>query len=230
MKKRVFYTELAYLLGILVLPLGVVLMERADFGISMVVAPAYLLYRIVHDIFGVAWFDFSWGEAVLQAVLLVVLIAVMRKFKLSYLFSFVTAVLYAFVLHWAEYVPAVSSEQIALRLVLYVVGMIISSIGVSFFFHTYIAPEVYELVVKEIAAKFGFLTHRVKTVYDCTSCAIAIILSIVFFGWWPLIGINWGTILCALINGWIIGRCSKLLEKYFTFQDRLSFRKFFTEH
>ena len=31
--KRIFYSELAYLLGILILALGTALMEKADFGI-----------------------------------------------------------------------------------------------------------------------------------------------------------------------------------------------------
>ena len=43
MKKRLFYTELAYLFGILAIALGTAFMERADFGMSMVVAPAYVL-------------------------------------------------------------------------------------------------------------------------------------------------------------------------------------------
>ena len=43
--KRRFSTELAYVLGIVSITWGVVLMEKADFGVSMVVAPAYLLYR-----------------------------------------------------------------------------------------------------------------------------------------------------------------------------------------
>lgn len=41
--KRTFSTELAYVFGIVFVALGVVLMEKADFGASMVVAPAYLL-------------------------------------------------------------------------------------------------------------------------------------------------------------------------------------------
>ena len=43
--KRTFSTELAYVFGIVFVARGVVLMEKADFGVSMVVAPAYLLYR-----------------------------------------------------------------------------------------------------------------------------------------------------------------------------------------
>ena len=42
--KRVFYCEVAYVLGLVVLAVGTALMEKADFGMSMVVAPAYLLY------------------------------------------------------------------------------------------------------------------------------------------------------------------------------------------
>ena len=42
--KRTFSTELAYVFGIVFVARGVVLMEKADFGVSMVVAPAYLLY------------------------------------------------------------------------------------------------------------------------------------------------------------------------------------------
>ena len=42
--KRTFSTELAYVFGIVFVAWGVVLMEKADFGVSLVVAPAYLLY------------------------------------------------------------------------------------------------------------------------------------------------------------------------------------------
>ena len=42
--KRTFYTEVAYILGIVVLAAGNALMEKANLGMSMVVAPAYLLH------------------------------------------------------------------------------------------------------------------------------------------------------------------------------------------
>ena len=42
--KKTFYSEYAYIFGILFLALGTALMEKADFGMSMVVAPAYILH------------------------------------------------------------------------------------------------------------------------------------------------------------------------------------------
>ena len=49
MKKRTFYTEAAYALGIVILAIGTAMMEKANFGMSMVVAPAYLLHLKLAD-------------------------------------------------------------------------------------------------------------------------------------------------------------------------------------
>ncbi len=94
--KRTFSTELAYVFGIVFVAWGVVLMEKADFGVSMVVAPAYLLYRWLSP----AWsfVTFGMAEYCLQAVLLLAMCLLLRRFRVSYLFSFVTAVVYGFVL------------------------------------------------------------------------------------------------------------------------------------
>lgn len=56
--KRTFSTELAYVFGIVFVALGVVLMEKADFGVSMVVAPAYLLYRWLSPVWS-NWCEFK---------------------------------------------------------------------------------------------------------------------------------------------------------------------------
>ena len=114
--KRKFSTELAYVFGIVLVALGVVLMEKADFGVSMVVAPAYLLYRWLSPMW--SFVTFGMAEYCLQAVLLV-------------------------------------------------------------------------------------------------------------FGLWHFEGVKWGTIVCALINGWIIGRFSAFYEKHWSFYDRFSWRRFF---
>ena len=47
MKKSIFHTELSYVFGMLILALGSAMMTYADFGLSMVVAPAYLLHLMV---------------------------------------------------------------------------------------------------------------------------------------------------------------------------------------
>ena len=226
MKQRVFYTEWCYLLGIICLAVGVALMEAADFGLSMVVAPAYLLHLKLQPVF--SFFSFGMAEYTLQAVLLVLMCLILRRFRVSYLFSFVTAVFYGFVLDGVIALAAfLPQETLQARFVLYILGMVICSAGVALVFHTYIPPEAYELFVKELSEKWNIPNHRFKTVYDLTSCAVAVLMSFLFFGFGHFEGVRLGTVACALINGWLIGLISKWMEKNFVFRDALSLRRFF---
>lgn len=226
MKKKTFYTEMAYALGIVILALGTALMEKANFGMSMVVAPAYLLHLKISET--LPFFTFGMAEYTLQAVILLLLGLMMRRFKLSYLFSFGTAVIYGLALDGVMMLTAgLPAEAMALRVAYYLLGMLLCSIGVSLLFHTYIAPEAYELFVKEVSAKVGMDIHRFKTLYDCVSCGIGVLLSFAFFGLWHFEGVKLGTILCALINGSIIGWCTRGFEARFVFEDGLKLRSMF---
>ena len=228
MKKRTFYTELAYVFGILSLVLGVVLMERANFGLSMVVAPAYVLHRFISTLPGMGWFSFGAAEYSLQLVLVLVLMAVVRKFRISYFFSFVTAVVYGFILDFVMWItPVVADENIGVRIVCFILGELFCTIGVSLVFHTYIPPEAYELFVSEVSKKFLLPSGRVKWIYDIISCITAVGVSFLFFGFGTFVGVSWGTVLCALINGVIIGALVKWEDTMFEFKDGLKWRKFF---
>ena len=225
-RKKVFFSETAYVLGIIALALGTALMERADFGLSMVVAPAYLLHLKISQYAPV--FSFGMAEYSLQAVLILILSLVLRKFKPMYLFSFVTAVLYGLTLDAAMMLVSILPQTgLTGRAVCYVAGMLFCSAGVSLIFHTYIPPEAYELFVKEISARLRVDINIVKTIYDCFSCLTAIILSFIFFGLWHFEGIKFGTVICAFINGFLIGKFSKLVESIFEFKDALNLRKRF---
>ena len=224
MKKM--YSEAAYLLGLLCLAAGTTLMERADYGISMVVAPAYLIYLKVSEY--ILWFTFGMAEYCFQALLIVVISLVVGRFKKKYLFSFVTAFIYGNILDlMMKLFSKVPGESTIFRVSIYVLGMLVCAVGVSLLFHTYIAPEAYELFVKEYSDKYRKNINKVKTVYDCISCLFAVILSFIFMGLWHFEGVKLGTILTSLVNGWLIGRCSRLLEKKFVFQDAFHWRSHF---
>lgn len=222
-KKKVFYTEAAYVLGILALASGTALMERADFGMSVVVAPAYLLHLKISQY--IPAFSFGMAEYSLQAVLLLALFLSLRKFKPTYLFSFATAVLYGLTLDAAMVLAGLLPlHGTAAEILYYFVGMLLCAFGISLLFHTYIPPEVYELIVKEISARTGKNINLVKTFYDCISCLAGIALSFSFFGLWHFEGVKWGTVICALVNGFIISKCSRALESLFDFQDAFQLR------
>lgn len=224
--KKVFSSELAYVVGILAMTLGTACMEKADFGMSMVVAPAYVIHLKLSQSF--PSYSFGVSEYLFQACLLVVLSLVLRKCKVSYLFSFVTALIYGTVLDLViKLVGLGNYEGMAWHIALFVMGMMFCALGVSFFFHTYMIPEAYELFVRELSASFHLSLSKVKTVYDCSSCLLGVILSFAFFGFGKFEGVNWGTVVCSLVNGWLIGRMGKALEAVFDFRDTFHWRAFF---
>ncbi len=224
--KRVFHTELAYIFGLLILTLGTALVESADFGVSMVVAPAYILHLKISEY--LPFFSFGMAEYTLQAFLIIAITVIMRRFRLSYLFSFVTAVLYGVILDlWIMVIGGLGELSMAMRIVNYCLGVPVSSLGVSLFFHTYISPEAYELFVAEVSSKTRINLHKFKTGYDLTSLIVSVILSFIFFGFGVFRGIHIGTVVCALVNGFIISRCTRLLEHFFVFEDGLKLRPLF---
>lgn len=226
MKKHPFYTEIAYALGLILLAIGTAMMEKADFGMSMVVAPAYLVHLKLSPI--LPWFSFGTAEYMLQLLLLTGLSLIRRRVKLAYLFSFITAFIYGLLLDGAMAIAgAIASNPMALRIAFYIVGLVLCSAGVSLLFNTYIAPEAYELFVKEMAPLMHLPVHRFKTVYDLCSCALAVVMSFAFFGPGVFEGVKLGTLICALVNGTLIGAFDRLWSRSFSFCDGLKLRPLF---
>lgn len=225
-KKKVFYTELSYVFGLVIMAFAAAFTEKADFGMSMVVAPAYILHLKVSEF--LPWFTFGIAEYFFQGLLVLATILIMRKFRLSYLLSFVTAVLYGTLLDFAmNVISGLPDDTFIIRVIWYILGTVFCALAVSLFFHTYLSPEAYELIVKEVASKFRVDINKVKTAYDCFSTVLGIVMSFAFFGFGVFEGVKLGTVICALVNGWLIGRISRLLEKKFEFKDALSLRSKF---
>lgn len=226
MKKRVFYTELSYVFGLVIMAFAAAFTEKADFGMSMVVAPAYILHLKLSQL--LPWFTFGVSEYVFQGMLVLITVIVMKRFKKSYLFSFITAVLYGTLLDMAMSIIAPLPETgFAIRILWYVIGTVCCSLAVSLFFHTYLSPEAYELIVKEVSSRFKWNINKVKTAYDCFSTLLGIIMSFAFFGFGVFEGVKLGTVICAFINGFLIGRFSKLLEQLFEFRNKFNIEKYF---
>lgn len=226
MKKITFPSELAYIIGLILTAFGNALLTRADFGLSMVVAPSYLIHLKVSQ--WLPFYSFGMSGYVFQGLLIILTAIIVRKFRLSYLFSFVTAFIFGNLLD-LMLIPAnmIPADSLFLRGLLMAAGLIIVPAGVSLLFYTYISPEAYELLVKEVSKKFGFETGRTKLVYDISSLLLATVLALVFFGISDLKGIGIGTVIAAVLNGILIGAYCKIYNKFISFKDIFKLRHLF---
>ena len=215
-KKKTLPSEVVYILGIALLSLAVAILTAADFGISMIVAPAYLLSLKL------GFVSFGQAEYIIQAGLFVLLCLALRKFRFVYFMSFVTCLIYGRALDlWRKlpcFDPAVTapgSMALSLRIVMFVLGVLLTAFSVALFFKTYLYPQVYDFFVKAVSLKYGIKLSRFKTCFDLICLSAGVVMTFCFFG--KLVGISWGTLVIALINGTLIGFFSEKLDEFFDF-------------
>lgn len=214
MKKLKISSEAVYVIAILLLSFAVAMISSTGFGVSMIVAPAYIISLKVD------FLTFGQAEYLVQGILFILFCLLNKRFKPIYLCSFLTGIVYgAFLDLWRKVIPhfnpditAVGSLPMVLKIVYFICGMLLTALSIALFFKTYIYPQVYDFFVKGISSKYSINTTRFKMCFDASFLAIAVILSLVLFK--RLNGIGIGTVIMTLFNGMLIGLFGKLIEKH----------------
>lgn len=213
-KKPVLKSEAVYLMAIIILSFAVAILSVADFGLSMIVSPAYLLSVKSGKL------TFGQAEYVLQAALFLIFIIVMRKFKVVYLSSFITCLIYGFALDMWRKIPCLNpsvaqsaSVAVWVRIVAFIGGIVLTSFSIALFYKTYFYPQVYDFFVKGVSAKYGIKTAKFKTAFDIGMLVISVAMSLILFK--GFVGVKWGTLVMAAVNGTLIGWFLKLIDKVF---------------
>ncbi|MBQ8431634.1 MAG: hypothetical protein IJX28_02010 [Clostridia bacterium] len=225
MKKIQKASELLWLMGIVIVALGVAICSKADLGVSMIAAPAFVISEALAPL----WSGFSVGvtEYLIQGLMLAVLCAVIRRFRWRYLLAFAVAVIYGYTLNlFLWLLNGISFDTIWLRWVMLLVGDGITAFGVACFFRTYMPLQVYELFVAELAERFHWNINKTKWTFDITLLVLSVLLAVTLFGDlgsfdWTAIGyssfhsIGLGTLVTTAINSPLIAMMSKLLHRWF---------------
>ncbi len=214
LKKIKVPSELVYIIAQLGLTLAVAIMAAADFGVSMIVAPAYIVSQKF------TFFTFGQWDYIIQGILFIAFCIAMKRFKFAYFVSFVTCVIYGTVLDmWRAVIPLLNpavttpgSMHIALRIAMFIIGELLTAFTVMLFFKTYIYPQVCDIFVKGICEKYGFNQTKCKRIYDACSLSVSVALTLILFG--AFVGIGWGTFVVTFINGILIGAFSKWYDKH----------------
>ena len=218
-------SELMWIFGTIFVALGVSICSKADLGVSMIAAPAFVLSEALSKV----WGGFSVGvvEYIFQGVLLLILCLVIRKFQWKYLLAFLVAVIYGYTLDLFLFIfKAISFNSVFLRYVMLLVGDICVSFGVACFFRTYLPLQVYELFVSESAKSFNANINKIKYLFDGVLLIISLTLAFTLFGdvktfdwstiWYSAFhAIGLGTIITTIINSPVIAFMGKIIDKIF---------------
>ena len=223
MKKLQKAAELLWLLGIVFVALGVAICSKANLGVSMIAAPAF----VIHEALAPFWPSLSVGvtEYIIQGLLLLILCLAVRRFNWRYLLAFAVAVLYGYVLDFFLWLlGGVSFDAVWLRFVMLLLGDTVTAFGVACFFRTYMPLQVYELFVAELADRFGFPLGKTKLGFDMSLLALSLLLAFTLFSdvksldfttvWYTSFhSIGLGTLITAAINSPLIACMGKLVDR-----------------
>lgn len=218
-------SELLWLMGIIFVAFGVSICSKADLGVSMIAAPAFVVSEAVIRL----WSGFSVGvtEYIIQGILLIILCIAVKKFDWRYLLAFAVAVIYGYILDLFLFIMSpVTFDALWLRWVMLIVGDIVTAFGVACFFRTFMPLQVYELFVAEISSVYKISISKTKAVFDFSLLIISIVLALLLFGdisefdftkiaYTSYHSLGLGTLVTTVINSPIIAFMGKIIDKTF---------------
>ena len=187
-----------YIAGLFILSIGVGISVASNLGVSPVSALPYVISKITGFELGMC----TTGVFVLY---LLIQIVIMRKeFKVISFVQIAVSFLFGFFVRIST--PLMSflnfTDNYAYRLLLCGVGIIVVGIGVFMYVSSDVIPLPTEGVMLAISKKTGIQFSTSKIIFDISSVAAAVILSLVFLR--RLEGVREGTVLAAVFVGFVV--------------------------
>lgn len=225
MKKVKNTSELLWLFGIIFVALGVSICSKADLGVSMIAAPAFVVFDAVNPLF--SFMSVGVLEYAIQGIILIILCFVIGKFNWKFLIAFAVAVFYGYTLNFFLWLlGGIEFNGVVIRWIMLIIGDLVTAFGVACFFRTYMPLQVYELFVSEVSHRFNVKIPTVKWCFDMALLVISILLAFLLYDDaktfdWSTIGyssfhsIGLGTLVTTLINSPFITFMGKIIDRFF---------------
>lgn len=217
-KKLQKMNEAAWLCGTLFCALGVALCTKANFGLSMIAAPAYIIHIFMENF--LPWYSQGTSEYIWQAALLIIMCIIVMRFRVKYLLTFACAVIFGLAVDGFLWLLGGGApfDIMWVRIVAFVLGETITAVAIACNFRTSLPLPVYELVVSEISKRYNVGINKVKQANDIIMLAVSLILAFALNRSFDGIGV--GTVVITLVNAPLIAAFGKLLDKLCDFAPR----------
>ena len=206
---------LIYVCGLFCIATGIAFSAKSGLGVSPVGSPANVLYQIGLDrglpesLFNLG----NWTIAVYCVYILMQIVMLGRKFKpvqfLQLLISFLFGYMVNLTTAMVSGLPAPTNY--GMQLLYLLVNIPLVALGVMLYLSPNLLPTPGEGVALAISEKFDVSVATGKTVFDCSMVVISAILSLVYFH--GLVGVREGTVLCALLTGFVMRQLQKLFQQ-----------------
>lgn len=229
MKKAIVYRAFFYVLGLLVMALGITLNTKSGLGVSPIISVSYSISDIWNFNFGNATFvlygTFIITEMVVHLLhhkkvaaleeypssrLKLVLLLDLLQFPLSLLFTRFMNLFAAVIPDFQTAYPDSFAGSFWGRLIVLLVAIVFTGIGAAMSLDMRLIPNPADGLVQAIADLGGRSLGFTKNCFDGFNILLTAVISLLFAG--HLIGIGLGTILTVIGVGRVIALFNRLLE------------------
>lgn len=187
---------LFYILGLVVLALGIILNTKAALGVSPIISVAYSVSVIA---------DINFGNATLGLYILFVAVQFIlkgRNFRLTDMLQIVVSLIFTRVINIFDRFIVLDLQYMWQKLLVLFVAIILTGIGAAMSVNMKIVPNPGDGIVAAIADRIHKKMGITKNIFDvgCITCTIVISLVCEH----ALIGIGIGTVMAVIFVGRVI--------------------------
>lgn len=203
MKKTHQYRAFFYVLGNVLLVMGLTLNTKTGLGVSPVISVAFSFSESLHIKFGITTFVMYSFFALLQMI-------IMHSASVKYLaqlpFSLLFSSLLNFVAEQVNYSGA--NHGLVFNLAVLFVAIVLCGVGLSMAINMQLITNPGDGIVAVLAERTGKNLGTVKNCVDVACVSATCVVGLIFAG--RIVGIGIGT-LCAMVG---LGRVVYLVNKY----------------
>lgn len=207
--KPVLRGEIALLVVICINSLGVVLMLHSGSGISTISSVPYVLSEVLPHLTLGTW------NYLFQALLVLTLMLLKRRFVLSYLFCFLTGFAMSMMMDvhnlWVTLLP----QTFLLRVFYFAAGYAIIAFGIALANRCKMPIAPTDLFPRELADITKIPYSKIKVAFDVCCLSFTTVLGLVFLH--HLAGLGIGTVIAALTTGKAVGAINRWMDRHWEF-------------
>lgn len=209
MKKTAICRSLIYIIGMLVLALGITLNTRTDLGVSPLISVAFCVSKLT-DV-SIGNMTFLW-YIVFVAVEIVCHIK-MKRYKsiLADILQIPLSVVFTrFMNLFTVWIPDMTGN-IVIRLIALAIAIVLTGMGIVLTLNVRLIPNPGDGIVQALADIFHAQISTVKNVLDTICAASTIVIGLIFAG--KIIGIGIGTMLAVIFVGRVVAIGNHFLKE-----------------
>ena len=205
---------LIYLIGLFLMAAGVVFSAKSNLGVSPVGSLANVLYQIGLSCNAPNFVTLgNCTTAVYMLYILTEFLILRKNFKPAMLLQIVASLLFGQLVNLATSVMSFlpTPGTYVLQMVYLLCSIPLVATGVMLYLSPNILPTPGEGMSLAISSKTGWSVGSSKILFDCSLVVISASVSLIYFH--KLVGVREGTVICALLVGFVMKQLQKLFQE-----------------